>query len=254
VEILVHCVPEDINTYIVSDKHWLAENILCLLSNAVKYSNSGCVTLAATLQHNVKKYSFDEEDEDDEDDQIQPLHNKSSSFYGNLKRSISDGEGEAVESSIVPIDGSGFPIEATNTGLRQRTSAAAFKTSSITHQVQDGGQPYRELNRKSLHDPSSGLDGLTRPKATKTPSSVHSSSVDTSLMTTPRDKWEEAKTGTATGTATVSSDFGTATGSEQHVRAARTQSMVRITVEDNGIGLSAEARRGLFRVLQLSIL
>ena len=31
---------------IITDKHWFTENILCLLSNAVKYSNGGVVTVA----------------------------------------------------------------------------------------------------------------------------------------------------------------------------------------------------------------
>ena len=30
---------------IISDKHWLTENIICLLSNAVKYSNGGAVKI-----------------------------------------------------------------------------------------------------------------------------------------------------------------------------------------------------------------
>jgi CheY-like chemotaxis protein len=34
---------------IITDKHWFAENILCLLSNAVKYSNGGTVTV--TIKH-----------------------------------------------------------------------------------------------------------------------------------------------------------------------------------------------------------
>jgi CheY-like chemotaxis protein len=36
---------------IITDKHWFAENILCLLSNAVKYSNGGIVTV--TIKHQL---------------------------------------------------------------------------------------------------------------------------------------------------------------------------------------------------------
>jgi signal transduction histidine kinase len=36
--------------HIITDKQWLQENILCLLSNAVKYSVGGMVTVSATLQ------------------------------------------------------------------------------------------------------------------------------------------------------------------------------------------------------------
>jgi hypothetical protein len=297
VEILVHCVPEDINTYIVSDKHWLAENILCLLSNAVKYSNSGCVTLAATLQHNVKKYSFDDEDPPQDQppyQQLLPFSNSSgnssnsSSFYASVEvlttLSTDQGNNDAV--------GSLAPRTAESTGnggvgLRRRTSAAVVKASSAASTSQDSGgidglggvEGLNDLHGNSResgpllvaglnappglqqqHQRSSSITGVNAvpiyPRYNR--SSSANSSMDTSPLNTPRDDatdrggpWDgesTSKPGTATGTATVSSDFGTATGSEQHVRAARTQSMVRITVEDNGIGLSAEARSGLFRV------
>ena len=32
--------------FVITDKHWFAENLLCLLSNAVKYSDGGIVTLS----------------------------------------------------------------------------------------------------------------------------------------------------------------------------------------------------------------
>lgn len=35
--------------FVITDKHWFAENLLCLLSNAVKYSDGGIVTL--TVEH-----------------------------------------------------------------------------------------------------------------------------------------------------------------------------------------------------------
>jgi signal transduction histidine kinase len=41
--ILVHPFDESICASLVSDKHWLTENMLCLLSNAIKYGDSGHV-------------------------------------------------------------------------------------------------------------------------------------------------------------------------------------------------------------------
>jgi CheY-like chemotaxis protein len=41
-------------SHIITDKQWLQENILCLLSNAVKYSSEGTVTIAVSLQSNVE--------------------------------------------------------------------------------------------------------------------------------------------------------------------------------------------------------
>ncbi len=41
---------DDICSHIITDKQWLQENLLCLLSNAVKYSTEGNVTIKGTLQ------------------------------------------------------------------------------------------------------------------------------------------------------------------------------------------------------------
>jgi signal transduction histidine kinase len=41
--IMVHPFDQRICTHLVSDKHWLTENMLCLLSNAIKYGDKGHV-------------------------------------------------------------------------------------------------------------------------------------------------------------------------------------------------------------------
>ena len=47
---LIELVPaEDIIEMVVSDQHWVEENLLCLLSNAVKYSNHGTITVRGLL-------------------------------------------------------------------------------------------------------------------------------------------------------------------------------------------------------------
>ena len=38
-----------ISSHIITDKQWFQENIICLLSNAVKYSSEGTVTISMTL-------------------------------------------------------------------------------------------------------------------------------------------------------------------------------------------------------------
>lgn len=42
-------LPIDICSHIITDKQWLQENILCLLSNAAKYSSGGAVTINISL-------------------------------------------------------------------------------------------------------------------------------------------------------------------------------------------------------------
>ena len=50
-EIVVHRLPRELCSYIISDKHWLSENILCLLSNAMKFSNEGSVDVRIKVLH-----------------------------------------------------------------------------------------------------------------------------------------------------------------------------------------------------------
>ncbi len=47
--IKVEPMSSEICSHIITDKQWLQENLLCLLSNAVKYSTEGNVTVTATL-------------------------------------------------------------------------------------------------------------------------------------------------------------------------------------------------------------
>jgi CheY-like chemotaxis protein/signal transduction histidine kinase len=43
-----------IHNFLITDKQWLQENILCLLSNAVKYSNGGEVTVTVSWQRTAR--------------------------------------------------------------------------------------------------------------------------------------------------------------------------------------------------------
>lgn len=43
-------IPKNICVHVITDKQWLQENFLCLLSNAVKYSNGGSVQVKISLQ------------------------------------------------------------------------------------------------------------------------------------------------------------------------------------------------------------
>ena len=47
--IAVHPLDGNICSHVISDKHWLSENVLCLLSNALKYSDDGVVDLRMRL-------------------------------------------------------------------------------------------------------------------------------------------------------------------------------------------------------------
>ena len=47
--IILHILPMEIDM-IITDKHWVEENLLCLLSNAVKYSSRGKIEITVTLR------------------------------------------------------------------------------------------------------------------------------------------------------------------------------------------------------------
>ncbi len=53
--IKVEALSEEICSHIITDKQWLQENLLCLLSNAVKYSTEGNVTIKVLMQSQLPK-------------------------------------------------------------------------------------------------------------------------------------------------------------------------------------------------------
>ncbi len=59
--IKLEAMSEEICSHIITDKQWLQENLLCLLSNAVKYSTEGSVTIKGKLTTMVK--DWDEENQ-----------------------------------------------------------------------------------------------------------------------------------------------------------------------------------------------
>jgi CheY-like chemotaxis protein len=57
-------LPKEICTHIITDKQWLQENMLCLLSNAVKYSTEGTVTISVSLEERMEEEEVVAEDKD----------------------------------------------------------------------------------------------------------------------------------------------------------------------------------------------
>ena len=57
-------LPPELCTFVVTDMQWLQENILCLLSNAVKYSTSGSVQISFTVHTSAELLSRDSEEID----------------------------------------------------------------------------------------------------------------------------------------------------------------------------------------------
>ena len=53
IEIKIAPLAQDICSHVITDKQWLLENLLCLLSNAAKYSQKGCVDVSVDLVPNA---------------------------------------------------------------------------------------------------------------------------------------------------------------------------------------------------------
>jgi CheY-like chemotaxis protein len=53
-------LPEDLSTMIISDRHWMEENFLCLLSNAVKYGAKGIVQAFVTLRGDMVRITVED--------------------------------------------------------------------------------------------------------------------------------------------------------------------------------------------------
>ena len=48
--LIIHPLPTDLCPMVISDSHWFLENLLCLTSNAIKYSDSGDIDLVVTME------------------------------------------------------------------------------------------------------------------------------------------------------------------------------------------------------------
>ena len=73
-------------TAIISDQHWFCENVLCLLSNAVKYSDGGLVTVMIEVQDQPMKLKSDNSNGEDKKDSMSAGTPRSSSSMGLLSK------------------------------------------------------------------------------------------------------------------------------------------------------------------------
>ena len=64
--LIIHDLPKQLrlNPMLISDSHWLIENVLCLTSNAIKYSDSGDVDLIVTIKPTPTAATIDKRSSD----------------------------------------------------------------------------------------------------------------------------------------------------------------------------------------------
>ena len=62
IDIHIKQINEGVCSHIITDKQWLIENLLCLLSNAAKYSHKGHVDIAVALEKDRQHLRFEVQD------------------------------------------------------------------------------------------------------------------------------------------------------------------------------------------------
>ena len=82
-KLIIHPLPTDMCTTIISDSHWLLENVLCLVSNAIKYSDCGDVDLHVRIQDDIRV-------EEDSVDKALRQHSSKSSLLSQSRAVESD--------------------------------------------------------------------------------------------------------------------------------------------------------------------
>ena len=136
VSIVLEDIPGDICSHIITDKQWLQENVLCLLSNAVKYSSGGEVSIS--IKANTIK--------DTENNNA----NNFKSLYGSfrLSGSRSDTDLVAMELSLSPSRSFSGTSSTDNSPRR-----AMLFSSFLTFEIKDCGIGVPLELRDSLFNP-----------------------------------------------------------------------------------------------------
>jgi CheY-like chemotaxis protein len=136
---------KDICSYIITDKQWLQENILCLLSNAVKYSSKGKITVKMTLQHRSK------------------VMESSSLKQQQQQQQHQQGETSVTDRINTTFNGGSYPLyvkevdehSGNNTPIEQGTPySSPSKKSHHQHRLSFFIPEFKRYSSKSQHSPT----------------------------------------------------------------------------------------------------
>ncbi|RYH29111.1 response regulator [archaeon] len=246
INIVLKPIDADICMYIITDKQWLQENVLCLLSNAVKYSLEGTVTITVTkVMGPGKKSNSNSSQGGSQSSTKSGIKNviykmqRNKACNKDLLKLESYRSGQAVGGggyshakleAYDEKDGVGGDLEgidnASDGGSSRRNKAS--KTSLLSlHSVDEGDE---EIDTSTATDPNAAqvssigpskhmVDTIIPPETTK--KSSNTDSLDT-IPSQPIDLFD---------------DF-----SEDVSRAE----YLKIEIEDHGIGLSEDVMGSLF--------
>ena len=212
----------DICSHVITDMQWLQENVLCLLSNAVKYSSEGEVTLTLTLQ----KYRNGSDSEGGES----PKHKT---------------KGLAARDDNLS--------EMMELGISRMTSRNTF-----TREISSMGENSSLKTRKKFISSTSAAMGILSSISTHVTSSVYSSSssrqynpakvipiVQNEQYLAPQEE-DSINLHSIHSTGSQNASKIASLRRAQSLVAQQNKGYLLIEVEDHGIGISDEAMKELF--------
>jgi CheY-like chemotaxis protein/signal transduction histidine kinase len=229
----------DICTHIITDKQWLQENILCLLSNAVKYSTGGIVTIGVKLMQ-VEKTGRRTNEALASKMKLKPQtsmgKSRRESFTTMFRKQISIFNKPSASAKIAT--GGGGETDSERNHPKSISSSNSDHDHSKTSAVPDEHDPnhshvlHSNINSLLLHgDPSFRRYSLfTRVKTAK-----KGGLDDIRENEEFKNRLEAPQPGTGQNTSNPTSPV--ASPYIQHLK---------FEIEDNGIGMSTEAMAQLF--------
>jgi signal transduction histidine kinase/DNA-binding NarL/FixJ family response regulator len=228
VKISLRPVADNICTDIISDQQWLQENILCLLSNAVKYSHRGEVTMSVYL-HSLKSSSFQKFDNERVDNQIVPTAKQLAIINGEYDHSV---------------------INLSQTSSMEETFNNEVNGSKVIERFPNlfQGSP-RAVT--SMSCPTSPADEVT--KSFFSQHVVENEQfISLSEATTPVISMRRRFDGSMSSSKHTVTRFNKSSDSKriEHSRDDTVQTYLMVEVEDTGIGLSEQAMNHLFSPFQ----
>jgi len=140
VEINLQPILKEICSHIITDKQWLQENVLCLLSNAVKYSNDGIVNVSVAL-----KSHFEVEK--------QSVNGGKQIIYGSSKKHIRKVSSVSSRTRIIPMEGDECTFSSAILITNNNPEELA-RESYLCYEIEDNGIGIsKEIMEEGLFNP-----------------------------------------------------------------------------------------------------